>query len=99
MAKEVHLSVNDSPIEIEYFVRDFIEQVVIGVLAGLRGTGPIENLELTIDNAKQVTIDLNNAQVPLSPFANTIVDSTIKGIVSTLRGVTSINTLQITIKN
>ena len=99
MAKEVSLSVNNSPIELEYFVREFIEHVVGGVLSALRGTGPIENLELAIDSAKQVTINLNNAQVPLSPFASEIVGSTIKGMVSTLRGVNNISTLHITIKS
>ena len=99
MAKEVSLSVNDSPFELEYFVREFIEHVIVGILAALRGTGPIENLELAIDNAKQVTINLNNAQVPLSPFANEIIGSTIAGMVSTLRGVSNIDWLHITIRN
>ena len=99
MAKEMSLSVNNSPIELEYFVREFIEHVVGGMLAGLRGTGPIENLELAIDSAKQVTINLNNTQIPLNPFANEIVVSTIKGMVSTLRGGNNISTLHITIKS
>ena len=78
-------------------MKDYIEHVVGAVLAALRGTGPIENLELTIDKDKQVTINLNNAQVPISPFPNEIIGNTIKGMVSTLKGVSEIGTLNITI--
>jgi len=97
LAKEVNLSINNTAIEIDGFVKGYIEHVVDAVLATLRGTGPIENLELTIDKDKQVTIKLNNAQVPLSPFPNEIIGNTIKGMVSALRGVGEIVTLSITI--
>ena len=97
MVKETNLSVNNAVIEIDGFVKDYIEHVVGAVLATLRGTGPIENLELTIDKDKQVAINLNNAQVPLGPFPSEIIGNTIKGMVSTLKGVSEIVTLSITL--
>ena len=98
MAEQVTLSVNDSPIELDNFVREFFKNVIEGVLAGLRGTAPIETLELSMDDDKQVTINLNNAIVPIKPFVNEVVSSTIIGMVSTLRGVNEIKRFRITIQ-
>jgi len=99
LAKQVSLSVNDAPIELDFFVSEFIEHVLEGILAGLRGTGPIEALNFSIDDDKQVTINLNNAQIPISPFVHKIVGSTVIGMVSTLKGVDGISRLNITIGN
>ena len=99
MAKQISLSVNDTPIELDYFVSDFIEHVIEGILAGLRGTGPIETLDFSVDDDKQITINLNNALVPISPFVHKIVGSTVIGMVSTLKGVDEISRLSIAIAN
>ena len=99
MAKQVNLSVNDAPIELDFFVSEFIEHVLEGILAGLRGTGPIETLDFSIDDDKQVTINLNNAQVPISPFVHKIVGNTVIGMVSMLKGVDEISRLSIVIRN
>jgi len=97
MASQVSLSVNNAPIELEYFVHGFIDNVVGAMLATLRDTGEIESLVLSIDEGGQVAIDLNNALVPVNPFANEIIKNTIMGMVSPLKGVSEINRLNITI--
>jgi hypothetical protein len=97
MSKEVSLWVNEECIPIDYFVSGFIDHTVGGVVAGLRGTGEIRTLELSIDGSR-VTINLNNAQVPVNEFASKIIGSTITGMVSTLKGVGNIKGVKITIK-
>ena len=97
MTTQVALSVNGTVIELDYFVAGFIHRVVEGILAGLRGTGPVENLELSIDEKKQLKINLNNTIVPANPFVTEIVISTIIGMVSPLKGIDRVDTLKITI--
>lgn len=86
MTKQLTLSVNDKPIELDYFVLGFIDHTVSGMIEALEGTGKIATLDITI-NGDKVTINLNNALVPLNTFASKIVKSTIGGMVSPLKGV------------
>ena len=97
MARQISLSVNDVPIKLDYFVQDYIDHVVAGILSSLKDTGEIDSLELAIDNEGQVTINLNGADVPLKYFPNDIIRSTILGMVSTLKGVEEVNRLEMTI--
>ncbi len=97
MTRQVSLSVNDVPINLDYFVQDYVDHVVGGIVASLKDTGEIENLVLSIDNEGQVAINLNGADVPLSYFPNEIIRSTILGMVSTLKGVGEVNRLELTI--
>lgn len=94
---EVSLSVNDIPIQIEYFVQRFIGNTIAGMLDTLDGTGEIETLELSVDR-DEVTINLNNALVPINPFVSEIIRNTITGMVSSLKGVSEINKVNINIK-
>lgn len=87
MTSQVSLSVNSVPIDLDYFVENYVDHVVGGIIASLKDTGEINTLELTIDNEGQVTINLNGADVPLSYFPVEIIKSTIEGMVSTLKGV------------
>ena len=99
MAGKVTLSVNNISIELDYFVVEYIEHVVGGILASLKDTGEIESLELTIDNEGQVAVNLNNADIPLKYFPVEIIRSTILGMVSTLKGVDPVvNSLELTIR-
>lgn len=98
MTRQISLSVNDIPINLDYFVGEYIDHVVGGIVASLRDTGEIESLELTIDNEGQVTINLNSAAVPLTPFPIEIIKSTIMGVVAPLKGVGEVNRLEIAIK-
>ena len=98
MTRRISLSINNFPINLDYFVENYIDHVVGGIVASLKDTGEIESLELTIDNEGQVAMNLNNADVPLKYFPVEIIRSTILGMVSTLKGVEGeVNSLEITI--
>jgi hypothetical protein len=96
-SRQVSLSVNDAPVELDYFVQGFIDHVMGGMIAALRGTGEIESLDVSI-LGDTVTIDLNNAAVPTNPFVNTITRNTIVGMVSSLKGVVDIDRIQLSIR-
>ena len=96
MTKQVSLSVNDVPIETDYFVQGFIDHTTGGMISALEGTGEIKNLDVSIEGDK-VTINLNNTLVPLNSFANKIIRNTIVGMVSPLKGVAAINRMNIRI--
>jgi hypothetical protein len=98
MASQVSLSVNDMPINLDYFVSGYMEHVIGGIVASLRDTGEVESLELSIDNEGEVKINLNKADVPIKYFPNEIIKSTILGMVSTLKGVDQVDRLEITIE-
>jgi hypothetical protein len=98
MTRRVSLSVNDVPINLDYFVESYIDHVTGGIVASLKDTGEPESLKLAIDNEGQVTINLNNADVPLKYFPIEIIRGTVLGMVSTLKGVEGgIDRLEITI--
>jgi len=98
MTRRIGLSVNDVPINLDYFVENYIDHVIGGILASLKDTAEWESLKLAIDNEGQVTINLNSADVPLKYFPMEIIRSTILGMVSTLKGVEAeVNRLEITI--
>ena len=65
MTKQLSLSVNDVPIEADYFVEGFIDHVMGGILEALESTGQIKSLDVSIEGDK-VTINLNNALVVFS---------------------------------
>ncbi len=97
MLEQVELTVNDIPVKLKYFTQGFLEHIVNGILGSLRGTGKIENLELSIDEERQVKLNLNGAVISLTPFANKIISETITGMVSTLKGTGTINRLNLII--
>ena len=98
MTRQVSLSVNDVPVKLDYFVQEYIDHVVGGIVASLHNTGEIESLDLSLDNEGRVTIELNYADVPLKEFPNEIIRSTIMGMVSTLKGVGEVDRLEITLE-
>ncbi len=98
MARKTSLVVNDIPIKLDYFVEGYIYHVVAGILASLKGTDTIKNLELNIDGDEQVKIILNGTNVPLNYFTTQIIHNTLAGLVSNLKGVTGeVSTLKIKI--
>jgi len=100
MARNISLSVNNVPINLDYFVSEYLDSVVGGIVASLHDTGEIDSLELAINNEGQVSITLNNSEIPLKYFPNDIIKSTILGMVAPLKGVEStekIDTLEINI--
>ena len=97
MTRQISLSVNDVPVELDYFVQEYIDHVAGGIVGSLKDTGEIETLEISLDNEGQVAINLNGADVPLKYFPNDIIRSTILGMVSTLKGVGEVDRLKINI--
>ena len=95
-AGQVSLSVNNTPITLNNFVREYIDHVVSGILASLKGTGEIKSVELSIE-ADQVSIVLNTAAVPLNPFATRLIRNTMVGMISSLHGVHTIERMQVSI--
>ena len=95
--RQVSLSVNDTPIELNYFVEGFIAQVVGGTIASMKDTGRIQSVNLSI-KGDAVKINLNNAPVPINPFASKTIRNTIVGMVSSLKQVSEIDRLEISIR-
>ena len=96
-SSEVRLTVNGAPIELDRFVRGYIDHVVEGILASLKGTREIVGVDLTIEG-DQVSIVLNGADIPLNPFATRIIRATMAGMVSSLKGVGTFERMQVSIK-
>ena len=100
MAKQVELSVNNMAIKLDYFVHEYLEKVVGGIIASLHDTGEIENLEMTVDNSGDVVIRLNGTDISLKEFPVQIIRSTVEGMLEPLKGVEgAINTVEIKISS
>lgn len=98
MSRKISLTVNNKPLKLDYFVEGYVYHVVGGIIASLKDTGAIKNLELVVDNAGQVKINLNGADVPLIYFPQEIIRNTLAGMVAALKGVDSgLNTLELKI--
>ena len=87
MTVSLSVTVNDVPINTDYFVGGFIDHTVSGMIEALEGTGKIKDLTLSIDGDK-VTVNLNGSVVPTNTFASKIIKSTTFGMVSILKGAT-----------
>jgi hypothetical protein len=94
VTRQVSLTVNNAPVELDYFVAGYLDHVTGGIIASLKGTGEIKNLKLTIGDKGLVKINLNNADVPINYFVEEIIRSTFKGIVTPLKGVDKEKPLQ-----
>jgi hypothetical protein len=87
MTREIALSVNNTPIKLDYFVAGYLDHVTGGILGALKGTGEIKKVKLTINDKGEVKINLNSANLPLNYFVEEIVRSTVKGVIAPLKGV------------
>ena len=98
MSRKTNLTVNNIPLKLDYFVEGYVYHVAGGIIASLRDTGAIKNLELTVDNADHVKIILNGTEVSLKPFPEEIIRSTLGGMVASLKGVKdTLDTLELKI--
>jgi hypothetical protein len=96
-SEKVSLSVNDVPIKLDGFVREFVIKVMTGIVATLKGTGEIQSLVLSI-KGDATQINLNGAPVPVVPFVGEFIRNTVIGMVSPLKGVVQpIDRLEISI--
>ena len=94
--RQVSLLVNNNPIEIEYFVQEFIYHVISGMMEMLEGAGPVKTLELYIDGDRVKIVHNGNA-IAINPFVTKIIRGTVTGMVSSLKGVSDIKTVNISI--
>jgi len=97
MTRAISLSVNNMPIELDYFVQGFIDHTVSGMISALEGVGEIKILDISVEGDK-VTINLNDAMVPINPFVNKIIRNTVVAMVSSLKGVSEMNRMNISIR-
>ena len=101
MTREITLTVNDTPIKLDYFVAGYLDHVTGGILNSLKDTGEIKTVNLTIDKEGQVKINLNKADLPINYFVEEIVRSTYAGVIAPLKGVEKdkpLKTLELNIK-
>ena len=99
MTRKITLSVNNTPIDLDYFVAGYLDHVTGGIIASLKGASEIKKLELNIDEDGIVTIDLNDADIPLNFFTTEIIRGTITSMVAPLKGVSgAINKLELKIE-
>jgi hypothetical protein len=87
MTREINLTVNGTPINLDYFVAGYLDHVTDGILGALKGTGETKKIKLTISEKGKVKINLNDANLPLNEFAEEIIRSTFKGVIAPLKGV------------
>ncbi len=99
MTRNIDLSVNNTPVDLDYFVSGYLDHVTGGIVASLHDTGEIKQLKLTIDEKGDVRITLNGADILLSYFPVEIIRSTIMGMVAPLKGVEgTVNQLELSIE-
>jgi formate dehydrogenase assembly factor FdhD len=87
VTRQISLTVNNKPIELDYFVAGYVDHVSGGIIASLKDAGEIKTLKLTIGNKGEVKIKLNNAELPINYFVEEIIRSTVKGVIAPLKGV------------
>jgi uncharacterized membrane protein HdeD (DUF308 family) len=97
MTTKVVLTVNDSPVALDYFVQSLIDHVVRGILEALEGTSEPKIIDLSIVPAG-VNLKVNGTAVPTNPFVSRVIQNTLFGLVSSLKGVSQITTLRVEIK-
>jgi hypothetical protein len=97
MTKRISLSVNNNPIEMDYFVQGFVDHTVGGIVSSLEGVGDMRDIEMKI-NGNDVSVSVNAGDVPLNDFVAAIVCNTVRGMVSSLKGVESTEKIQIGIQ-
>ena len=97
MTRHISLSVNDSPIDMDYFVQGFVDHTVYGMVSSLEGVKEINDIEIKI-NGSDVIILVNDNPLPLNDFAAVITGSTVRGMVSPLKGVGKPEKIQIVIQ-
>jgi hypothetical protein len=80
------MQVNGVGIHFERFVDSFIICTMSGMLASLDDTGPLTDLDLTLER-DEIHIILNGKVVEINRFVTKIMKSTLFGMVAPLKGV------------
>ena len=94
---KVELWVNNSSIELNPFVEQFLARTVAGAVSSLKEAGDLRSMELHIEQ-DEVSIIVSGKELSLTPFPKDIISGTITGLVSSLKGVGKIDRLKISVK-
>jgi hypothetical protein len=94
MTKKVEMQVNGTNIVLEHFVESFVEHTVSGMLESLEDTGPIKDLNLSMEDNK-INIILNGRHIETNEFVNKIMKSTLYGMAAPLKGVNTANVTEL----
>ncbi len=84
------------PVQIEGFVRQFIDAVITGILNSLKVEEEVRDANLLIDG-DTVDITVDNNIIQLNTFVSNFVKNTVIGMVSSLKEVGQIERLEISI--
>jgi hypothetical protein len=95
---ETRLAINNSSVELNPFVEEFLTRTVLGAVSSLRGAENIRDLELHLERG-DVRLVVNGNEVLLTPFPSDIITSTITGLVSSLKGVDKIDSVKINVSS
>lgn len=97
MTRKIMLSINNIPIELDYFVQNFLDHTVAGMVSSLEGVVEIRDLDISLEN-DQTTILLNGVSLPINAFVNDLFRNTLFGLLSTLKGVSDIRQMALGIQ-
>jgi hypothetical protein len=97
VSSQVVLTVNDVPVALNNFVRGYIDHMMSGILASLKGIGEVKSVDISIEGG-QVSIIVNNQAVPLNPFVTRTIHGTIVGMISSLKGVSAVEKIEVSIR-
>ncbi|HKI48532.1 MAG TPA: hypothetical protein VKA69_04350 [Desulfobacteria bacterium] len=97
MTRKIKLSVNNSPVEIDYFMQGFIDHTACGMVSSLEGVVEIEDLEISVEG-ERTAIHLNKTPLPINDFVSDLVRNTLIGMVSTLKGVSDVDQLRLNVQ-
>ncbi|MFO7986657.1 MAG: hypothetical protein R6U38_12405 [Desulfatiglandaceae bacterium] len=97
MTRKIRLSVNNTPVEIDYFIQNFLDHTITGMVSSLEGVMDIREVEVSIEGI-QTTILLNGSSLHINDFVNDLFRNTLLGMVSTLKGVPEIKQLTVDVQ-
>lgn len=98
MTRKLTLWVNSSPVEIDYFVQNFLDHTVTGMVSSLEGVMEIRELDISVQEG-QTSILLNGVSLPINDFVNELFRNTLSGLVSTLNGISDVRELMLGIQH
>ncbi len=86
MTRQTTLTVNRNPIQLDYYVGEFVYHTALAIVGSLRDTGEVKDLKLEVHSGR-VSINLNGDDVSLKEFPMLIITSTLEGMLKHLKGV------------
>lgn len=97
MTRHIKLSVNDRPIDMDYFVQAFLDHTIYGMISSLEGVKEVRDVKIDILGV-DTNLLVNGHTVDLNRFVATLMCNTLRGMVMSLKGVDTIDKIQIAIE-